>query len=386
MRILIAPDSFKGSLDALNVAKSIEKGILKVMPEAKIIKVPMGDGGEGTVQSMVYASNGETAKVKKKVTGPLGEKVEAYFGILGDKKTAVIEMASASGFALVPPEKADPRLTTTYGTGELIKAALDEGVKKIIIGIGGSATNDGGVGMAQALGISFKDEKGNEIGFGGAELAKINSIDISQRDSRIDNVIIEVACDVSNPMYGIDGAAYVYGPQKGATAEIVELLDRNLRHFNDVVKKELDIDLQSINGAGAAGGLGGGLVAFLGAELRSGIDIVLEVNKIEEKIRDVGLVITGEGRIDSQTVRGKTPMGVLRVAKKYGLPVIAVVGEIGDGSEELYKVGFDALVSIINKPLSLEEAIEKTSILLEQSAEQIFRILKICKLLPGEEE
>ncbi len=381
MRILIAPDSFKGSLDALDVAKNIEKGILKAMPDAEIIKVPMADGGEGTVQSLINATNGKIIKVKKKVTGPLGEKVEAYFGILGDNKTAAIEMASASGISLVPRGKSDPRLTTTYGTGELIKAALDEGVKKIIIGIGGSATNDGGVGMAQAMGISFKDEKGNEIGFGGAELVNINSIDISQRDPRIDDVKIEVASDVSNPMYGIDGAAYVYAPQKGADKIMVRELDKNLRHLNEVIIRELKIDLQALEGSGAAGGLGGGLVAFLGAELKSGVDVVLEVNKIEEKMKDVDLVITGEGRIDKQTVSGKTPMGILRVAKKYGLPVIVVAGAIGDGSKELYKVGFDALVSIINEPVSLEEAIEKTPILLEQSAGQIFRILKIGKFI-----
>ncbi|AZO96590.1 glycerate kinase [Halocella sp. SP3-1] len=375
MRVMIAPDSFKGSLTALEVANHIKKGILKVFPNAEVLKVPMADGGEGTVQSLVDATDGEI--IVKDVTGPLGDKVAASFGILGNGKTAVIEMATASGLPLVPEDKADPSITTTYGTGELIKHALDQGIKELIIGIGGSATNDAGVGMAQALGASFRDEDGLEIGFGGGELDKIKEIDLSNLDKRIKEININVACDVTNPLYGPEGAAYIYGPQKGADQKMVELLDKNLRYFAEVVKKSLNIDLQSIPGAGAAGGLGAGLFAFLKAELKSGVDIVLEANKFEEKLSGVNLVITGEGKIDGQTVQGKTPVGVAKKAKEKNIPVIAVAGMVAESAEEVYQAGIDTCFSITQRPLTLEEAMNKSGEWLEMVSEQIMRLYKI---------
>ncbi|QTL99346.1 glycerate kinase [Iocasia frigidifontis] len=375
MKVMIAPDSFKGSLTALEVADHIKKGILKVFPKAEVLKVPMADGGEGTVQSLVDATDGEI--IVKDVTGPLGDKVAASFGILGNGKTAVIEMATASGLPLVPEDKADPSITTTYGTGELIKHALDQGIEELIIGIGGSATNDAGVGMAQALGASFRDEDGQEIGFGGGELDKIKEIDLSNLDKRIKRLSVNVACDVNNPLYGPEGAAYIYGPQKGADQRMVELLDKNLRYFAEVVKKSLNIDLQSIPGAGAAGGLGAGLFAFLKAELKSGVDIVLEANKFKEKLSGVDLVITGEGKIDGQTVQGKTPVGVAKKAKEKNIPVIAVAGMVAENAGEVYQAGIDTCFSITQRPLTLEEAMNKSGEWLEMLSEQIMRLYKI---------
>lgn len=372
MRILIAPDSFKGSLSALEVAANIEQGILKVIPEAEIFKVPMADGGEGTVQSLVDATGGRI--IYKEVTGPLGDPVEAYFGILGDQKTAVIEMAAASGLTLVPPERLDPRNTTTYGTGELIKAALDEGVDNIIIGLGGSATNDAGIGMAQALGVHFLDSRGREVGFGGRELIRIEKIEMGGLDPRIKNVDVKVACDVTNPLYGPDGAAYIYGPQKGATPEVVEFLDNCLRYFAKIIKNELGQDIQNIPGGGAAGGLGTGLVVFLNAELKSGIQIVLEANKIDKYLQQVDLVITGEGKIDSQTIKGKTPVGVARKAKEYNLPVIAIAGSVDDDAVIVFEAGIDSVFSIIQKPTSLEDAINNAAKWIQTTSEHIMKV------------
>ncbi|WP_069649234.1 glycerate kinase [Caloranaerobacter ferrireducens] len=372
MKILVAPDSFKGSLTALEVAECMEKGILKVLPNAQVIKVPMADGGEGTVRALVDANKGEI--IYKKVTGPLGTPVNAFFGVLGDGKRAVIEMAAASGLPLVPKDKANPMITTTYGTGELIKHALDFGVEELIIGIGGSATNDAGVGMAQALGIRFLDENGEEIGFGGKELIRIKEIDISGLDKRILKTRIKVACDVTNPLYGPNGAAFVYAPQKGADEEMVKLLDRNLKHFAEVVKNQLGIDVQNIPGAGAAGGLGAGIVAFLGGKLLPGIKIVLEANNFTEKLNGVKLVITGEGRIDGQTVNGKTPIGVAKEAKKMGIPVIAIAGTLGHDSNLVLNEGIDAVFSIIQKPTTLEKAIEYTSEWIKNTTSQIVKV------------
>lgn len=372
MKILVAPDSFKGSLTALEVAENIEKGILEVLPQADVIKVPMADGGEGTVRALVDANQGEI--IYKKVTGPLGTPVNAFFGILGDGKRAVIEMAAASGLPLVPKDKANPMITTTYGTGELIKYALDFGVEELIIGIGGSATNDAGVGMAQALGIRFLDENGKEIGFGGKELIKIKKIDVNGLDKRILKTKIKVACDVTNPLYGPNGAAFVYAPQKGADKEMVKLLDRNLKYFAEIVKNQLGIDVQNIPGAGAAGGLGAGIVAFLNGKLLPGINIVLEANNFTEKLSGVKLVITGEGKIDGQTVNGKTPIGVAKEAKKYGIPVIAIAGTLGHDVNLVLKEGIDAVFSIIQKPTTLEKAIECTAEWIKYTANQIIKV------------
>ena len=380
MRIVIAPDSFKGSLTALEAANAMEEGLKRVFPKAEIVKVPMADGGEGTVQSLVDATGGRI--VKKVVTGPLGDKVEAQFGILGDGRTAVIEMASASGLPLVPPDKRNPMVTTTYGTGELIKAALDMGCRRFIIGIGGSATNDGGGGMAQALGVKLLDKDGNDIPFGGGGLLKLDRIDISTLDPRIAESEIVVACDVDNPLTGPRGAARVYSPQKGATPEMVEILDKALERFAEAVKRDLGRDIKDVPGAGAAGGLGAGLMAFLNAKLQLGVDIVIEATGLEEKVKGADLVITGEGGIDSQTVYGKTPIGVAKVAKKFGIPVLAVAGGISDDASVVYEHGIDGLMSIIPRPITLDEAMAQGPKLLSDAAERIARLLVVGSKLP----
>ncbi len=372
MKILVAPDSFKGSLTALEVAEAIEKGIKNYKSNIKVDLLPLADGGEGTVQSLVDATQGEI--IKEKVTGPLGKKVKAHYGILGDGKTAAIEMAAASGLPLVPEEKRDPSKTTTYGTGELIKSALEHGVEEIIIGLGGSATTDAGVGMAQALGVSFLDEKGKEVGFGGRYLDKISEIKMDNLDNRVKDTKIRVACDVDNPLFGKDGAAYVYSPQKGADQEMVKVLDKKLRKFNEKVKECLNKDVNKIAGAGAAGGLGAGLVAFLDAELETGIDIILDTVEFEKRLKNVDLVITGEGRLDGQSIYGKTPIGVAKRVKNHNIPVIVVAGSLGPGAKKVLDKGIDAYFSIIDKPDNLKAVIKRSSELLESTAEQIIRI------------
>lgn len=375
MKIIIAPDSFKGSLSALEVCKNIEKGIRKVFDYAEIVKVPMADGGEGTVQSLVDATGGKLINVK--VKGPLLSSVDAFYGILGDGNTAVIEMAAASGITLLSKEKRNPMKTTTYGTGELIKHALDMGCRNFIIGIGGSATNDGGAGMLSALGVKLMDKNGDEIGFGGGNLDKLNVIDVSEIDSRIKLCNIVAACDVDNPLCGVRGASYIFGPQKGADENMVITLDKNLYHYADMIEKYLGISIKDYPGAGAAGGLGGGLLAFLNAKLQPGVNIVIETIALEEKLKDADLVITGEGMIDYQTQYGKTPYGVAKLAKKYNIPVIAIAGGIGRDAEDLYSKGFDSIFSIVDKPMALEEAIENSDLLLQKATERIMRVIKI---------
>ncbi|HNR65492.1 MAG TPA: glycerate kinase, partial [Atribacterota bacterium] len=321
MKIVIAPDSFKGSLSAAEVSEAIAYGVRGVYPYAIVEKVPMADGGEGTVECLVNATQGKI--YEREVLGPLAEPIVATFGILGNQHTAVIEMAAASGLPLVPLEKKNPLITTTYGTGQLIESALDYRCQEIIIGIGGSATNDGGAGMVQALGVHLLDENEKEIGFGGTQLSHLNRIDISEIDKRIRDVSFLVASDVQNPLCGPTGASNVYGPQKGATKEMVKILDDALSHFADIIKRDLGKDIKDIPGAGAAGGLGAGLMAFLDAELKPGIDIVIETVKLEQKLKDADLVITGEGEINASTIYGKTPIGVARVAKKYNIPVVS---------------------------------------------------------------
>ncbi|MDD5014527.1 MAG: glycerate kinase [Atribacterota bacterium] len=354
MKIVVAPDSFKGSLTAVEVSDAIEQGIREIFPEAEIVKIPMADGGDGTVQCLVSVTGGEI--LKEKVTGPLGDEVLASYGILGDKKTAVIEMAEASGLTLVPENRRNPLITTTYGTGQLIKFALDQGCRKMIIGIGGSATNDGGAGMVQALGAKLLDKDGEEIGFGGGELKKIFRIDTKHLDNRLSDTKVLIASDVSNPLCGPKGAARVYGPQKGATPEVIEVLDESLAYFADIIKRDLNKDVKDIPGAGAAGGLGASLMAFLDAELRPGIEIIIEIVKLEQAIKDADLVITGEGKIDSQTIYGKAPIGVAKIAKKYNIPVIAVAAIIGDDANIGYENGIDILIKVSEPPMSLTES------------------------------
>ncbi len=374
MRIIVAPDSFKGSLSAVSAADAIERGILEVFPDARVFKIPMADGGEGTLETLVKGTGGVLRDVT--VTGPLGEPAAASYGIL-DNNTAVIEMALASGLTLVPPDRRNPMITTTYGTGELIKAALDAGCRKIVIGIGGSATNDGGMGMAQALGVSFKDAGGKELGFGGGELARLALIDTSRLDPRIRDCEITAACDVTNPLCGETGASFVYGPQKGATPEMVRILDSNLRHYAQALKEQLGIDIAQIPGSGAAGGLGAGLMAFCGARLKSGIDTLLDAVGFDNLLPDADLVITGEGRIDGQSVYGKVPVGVARRAKKYGVPVIAIGGAIGSDAGPVYDCGVDALLGITHEPMPLEEAMERAEELLCRAAAGAMRILAV---------
>ncbi|MEN3752643.1 glycerate 2-kinase [Mangrovibacter yixingensis] len=354
MKIVIAPDSYKESLSATQVAQAIEKGFREIFPDAEYVSVPVADGGEGTVDAMITATQG--IRMNSPVTGPLGQQVMAEWGISGDGKTAFIEMAQASGLALVPPEQRNPLLTTSRGTGELILHALEKGAQNIIIGIGGSATNDGGAGMVQALGARLTDEFGDEIGFGGGSLLQLRNIDISNMDSRLAHCVINVACDVTNPLLGEYGASRIFGPQKGATESMIRTLDCNLGHFADVIKDTLNVDVKNVPGAGAAGGMGAALMSFLGAELRSGIEIVTEALNLEEHIHDCTLVVTGEGRLDSQSIHGKVPVGVASVAKKYHKPVIGIAGSLTKDVSVVHQYGIDAVFSVLSSISSLEEA------------------------------
>jgi glycerate kinase len=378
MKIVLAPDSFKGSLTAAQVCKAMQNGVERVFPEATAAAVPMADGGEGTVQSLVDAVGGEIIPVP--VTGPLGGEVTAFFGRLNDGKTAVIEMAAASGLPLVPAEQRDPRRATTRGTGELIRAALDRGCTHLLIGIGGSATNDGGAGMAQALGFRLLDADGVELPPGGAALNRLARIDPRGKDPRLERTEIVVACDVNNPLTGPDGATAVYGPQKGVTPDMVAELDRALDRFARVVRDEFGKDILSLPGAGAAGGLGGGLVALLGATLRPGVTMVIETVNLAEQLAAADLVLTGEGRIDGQTVYGKTPIGVAECAKTYGLPVLAVAGYIGQGVAAVYEEGIDGVMALPDRPLTLEDAMQNAAGLVADATERLLRIYR-CGLL-----
>ncbi|WP_270181089.1 glycerate kinase [Alkalihalobacillus sp. CinArs1] len=377
MNIVIAPDSFKESLTAKEVCDAVQKGFLKVYPEASFTHLPVGDGGEGTVQSVVDATEGKI--VTQEVTGPLGKKIEAFYGITGDGKTAIIEMAAASGLHLVPRGERNPLVTTTFGTGELILGALNHGVERIVLGLGGSATNDGGAGMAQALGVRLLDSKGEELPFGGEALAKLHSIDATRLDSRLKEVSIEAACDVTNPLTGESGASAVFGPQKGATPEMVSELDACLAHYAKVIQRDLGKSVGDKSGAGAAGGLGAGILAFLDGELRSGIDLVLDVIGFENRINGADLLITGEGRIDSQTIHGKAPVGVAKRAKALqpNLPVIAIAGSIGEGYEAVFDHGIDAAFSVVNGVVTLDEALRNGALNVERTAENVARVLKV---------
>lgn len=378
MKIVIAPDSFKESLSAMEVSKAIERGFKTVFPNADYYKMPMADGGEGTVQSLVDATNGTIEE--RIVTGPLGNPVKAFFGVMGDGKTAVIEMAAASGLHLVPIEQRNPLVTTTRGTGELILTALDLGIEHIIIGIGGSATNDGGAGMVQALGGRLLDGKGNDIEAGGGALSEIVSVDLAGLDQRIEKVKIEVACDVDNPLTGSKGASAIFGPQKGATPEMVQLLDQNLTHFADVVEASTGKSFRTIEGAGAAGGLGASLAAFLNAELKRGIQIVLDAVNFADVVKDADLVITGEGKIDHQTIYGKTPIGVAKAAKKYGVPVIGIAGSLSQGCDVVYEHGIDSLFSIVPGVTTLSDAFEHAAVYMEMTARNIAATMKIANI------
>ena len=379
MKIVIAPDSYKESLSALDVAKAIESGFREIFPEAEYVKLPVADGGEGTVEAMVAATGGRVVKVN--VTGPLGTPLEAFFGLSGDEKIAFIEMAAASGLESVPPAQRNPLKTTSYGTGELIHSALGYGVKHCIIGIGGSATNDGGAGMMQALGAKLLTKDGNSIGQGGGELEKLHHIDISGLDPRIKTCRFEVACDVTNPLTGKDGASAIFGPQKGATPEMIEQLDGYLHHYARVIKQDLGIDVEHVPGAGAAGGMGAALYGFCHAELRQGIEIVTDALGLDELVKDATLVITGEGRIDSQSINGKVPIGVARVAKRYNKPVIGIAGSLTKDVDVVYDHGLDAVFSVLYSICTLDDALKNAADNLRKSARNIAATIKLSQKL-----
>ncbi|WHE07057.1 glycerate kinase [Thermoanaerobacterium thermosaccharolyticum] len=370
MKILVAPDSFKGSLSSKEVLEAISEGIRRAV-NAEIVGVPIADGGEGTVEAMIASLGGRI--VDADVVGPLGNAVKSFFGILNDG-TAVIEMSASSGLSLVPNDMRNPLITTTYGVGQLIKEAIDAGCRKFIIGVGGSATNDGGAGMVQALGVKLLDEDGNDIPYGGGNLYKLKKVDISSIDKRVCESSFIVASDVVNPLCGENGASAVYGPQKGATKEMVKILDNNLRHYASVVKETLGKDFSDVPGAGAAGGLGFSLMAFLNAKIRSGIDIVMEASNIDEKIKSCDIVITGEGNTDFQTAYGKAPAGIARIAKKYGKPVVILSGGLGKNYKDLYDVGVTSMFSIVDRPMTLDEAMINAKKLISDRAEDIIRL------------
>ena len=371
MRAVIAPQHFKESRTGLEVAHSMEVGLKRVWPDAKCVIIPVADGGDGTLETLVEYSNGRI--IETEVMGPLGEKVTAKWGSIGDGTTAVIEMAQAAGLALVKREKRDPLTATTFGVGQLFKAAMDSGHRRLIVGIGGSATNDGGAGFAEALGAKLMDENGNQLERGGAALARLSRIDVSEMDERLSAIYIDVACDVVNPLCGETGAAAIFGPQKGATPEDVQELDAALKHFNVILERDLGKSVANINGAGAAGGLGAGLMAFANANLRSGADIVMEAIGLEKVLADADLVFVGEGSIDHSTVFNKSPAAVAKLAKRYNLPVMGICGSLGEGYKDVNLHGIDAVFSIVNRPMELSEAMNRTDELVASATEEACR-------------
>ena len=375
MKIVIAPDSYKESLSALDVATAIETGFREIYPHAEYVKVPVADGGEGTVEAMVAATQGHIVQVS--VTGPLGEPVNAFYGLSGDMRCAYIEMAAASGLESVPPTRRNPLLTTSWGTGELIRHALDAGVSQIIIGIGGSATNDGGAGMAQALGAKLLSAGQQQIAPGGGALETLARIDRSELDPRLADCRIDVACDVTNPLTGPQGASAVFGPQKGATAAMIERLDRGLQHFAQIIDRDLDIDVLSLEGGGAAGGMGAALYAFCGANLRPGIEIVTDALGLADLVADADLVITGEGRIDSQTIHGKVPVGVAKVAKRFNVPVIGIAGSLTADVGVVHQHGLDAVFSVLYTVCTLDEALANAAANVRMTARNVAAVLEM---------
>ena len=373
MKIVIAPQTFKGSISALDAALAIRTGVLNILPDSESVLVPVADGGDGTLETLVEGSGGTIRTTS--VMGPLGEQRQADWGALGDGVTAVIEMARTSGLALVPIDARDPMNSTAYGLGEAIRTALDEGFRTFIVGIGGSATNDAGAGMAQALGVSLTDKSGNILRPGGAALASLDHIDLTDLDNRISDSEFMVACDVTNPLTGPEGASEIYGPQKGATSEMVAELDSALCNFADVVRRDLGVDVEPMQGSGAAGGLGGGMVAFLNAELRAGVDIIMDVVNIEQQLVGADLVITGEGELDYQTVYNKAPIGVAQRARRLGVPVVAIAGTLGDRYELVHEHGIDGALSIPTGPMTLEDSSERAAELLTQATERMLRLM-----------
>ncbi|WP_282175686.1 glycerate kinase [Vibrio nereis] len=378
MKVVIAPDSYKESLTAMEVASAIERGFKQVMPDACYVKLPMADGGEGTVQALVEATGGKV--VSASVMDPLGRATDGFYGLLGDDETAVIEMAAASGLHLVDEGERNPLITTTYGTGQLIKAALDAGSTHIIIGIGGSATNDGGLGMVQALGAKCLDKQGVELPFGGGSLSELASIDLTALDPRLCHVTLEIACDVDNPLCGSKGASQVFGPQKGATPDMVETLDANLAHYADVIEKTTGRKVVNFPGAGAAGGLGAAFLGLFDVTLRPGIEIVIDAVNLHDAVKDADLVITGEGKIDSQTIHGKTPVGVARVAKQHQVPVIAIAGCVSADHKVVHQHGIDAVFSVVPGAVDLATALQDAKRNVEITSRNVAAVFSLRRL------
>lgn len=375
MKIVIAPDSFKESLSAMEIATEIEAGFREIFPQAEYCKIPAADGGEGTVEAMIAATSGKRINVT--VAGPLGEPVQAFYGLVGHDGAAVIEMASASGLALVPSSLRNPLKTSSYGTGEMIRNALNAGARRFILGIGGSATNDGGAGMLQALGVHLRDSDGHEIGPGGAELARLASIDISNLDPRLKGCVVDVACDVDNPLTGPTGASAIFGPQKGATPEMVKQLDDCLRHYAEIIARDLGRSVDKVPGSGAAGGMGAAMLGFLDGRLRPGSEIVTEAIGLDAALADADLVITGEGRIDSQSIRGKTPIGVARVAQARGVPVIGISGCLSPDAAVVHQHGIDAVFCAVRKPCTVEDALRDAAFNVRSAARNVAAALRI---------
>lgn len=370
MKIVIAPDSFKGSIRAADAAAAIDRGIRRALPGAETVLVPMADGGEGTLDSLTRFGG---TKAKVQVSDPLGRPVDAEYGLIHGGSTCVVELASASGLELIAAEERDPLRTTTYGTGEVIRRALDAGCRQFIMAIGGSASNDGGAGILQALGVRLLDEAGQSVGRGGLELQRVAAIDMGGMDERLAESTFVIASDVQNPLLGPNGASHVYGPQKGATPEMVAVLEQGMRVWADCILEATGLRVHDLPGAGAAGGVGAALLAFFKAGMRSGIDLVIEHSGFMAHLKGADLVITGEGRMDAQTASGKTPMGVAKEARRHGVPVIALAGSVGPGIEPLYDEGILSVHSIVNGPMALEEAVARAGELLEMSAEQVIR-------------
>ncbi|MBD9611187.1 glycerate kinase [Pseudomonas sp. PDM02] len=377
MKIVIAPDSFKDSLSAQGVADAIALGLVEVWPDAQLVKCPMADGGEGTVESILAACEGQLRRTR--VKGPLGTTVDAAWGWLPQSLTAIIEMAEASGLQLVPPGQRDACISSTFGTGELIRAALDAGAQRVILAIGGSATNDGGAGAMQALGVKLLDAQGQTLTPGGLALAQLTRIDLSDIDPRLTDVRFDIAADVNNPLCGPHGASAIFGPQKGATAAQVEQLDRALGHFAGLCAQVLGNDVRDEPGSGAAGGLGFAAKAFLGAQFKAGVEVVAELVGLADAVKGADLVITGEGRFDAQTLRGKTPFGVARIAGQQGVPVIVIAGTLGEGYQALYAHGIDAAFALASGPMTLEQACTEAPRLLRERASDIARVWRIAK-------
>lgn len=379
MKVLIAMDSFKGSLSSIESSTAIAAGIKEVYPHADIEVLPLADGGEGTVEALVNATDGTLVTIP--VTGPLNETVKATYGMLGDGKTAVIEVAEACGLPLVPYGERNPLKATSYGVGEIISDAIEKGSREFVIGLGGSATNDAGIGMLQALGFCFYDMNGEKVGIDGQSLTDIWSIDLKQVNPMLKECRFRVACDVKNPLYGPEGAAHIFGPQKGATPEMVEQLDKGLKHIAEIVLDTLKTDLNQIEGAGAAGGLGAAFSSFLHADLQSGIELVMEIIEMEKSMQGADFVITGEGKLDGQTSMGKAPLGVAELAQMHNIPVIALAGGITEETAVLNKLGITSYFSILNQPMTLEEAMDSKVAYnnLRATTNQLFRLIQAVR-------